>query len=236
MQKNIWVRTALAAAMLAGSGATMAEVTGNVAVVSDYVFDGVSQTDNGPALQGGIDWAADSGLYVGAWASNVDLGDAGIEFDVYGGFTFGSEAVSFDIGAVQYMYDSEPNDLDEDGIFSDSGDYFEIYAGVTFDENLTLKYWYADDYFGLGYASARLKASFELAINDDWSVPLEYTFTDPDEGDSYNHYKVALATSFGDINAELSYQMTDFDHEGDEQLSDWYYTDGGFVLSLGMDF
>lgn len=233
---KLWVRTALAAAMLAGSGAAMAEVTGNVTVVSDYVFDGISQTDNGPALQGAVDWAHDSGFYLGAWASNVDFpgaGDTGIETDWYGGFGFGSDDVAFDVGVVFYKYLGL--DDDEDGEDVDI-DYNEIYFGVTFVENLTLKAWYANDYANSGNYAYRAKASYSVAINDDWSVPLEYTYTDFEEGDNFNHFKVGVATSFGEVNAELSYQKTDIDDEGDDDVADIVYSDGGLVLSLGMDF
>ena len=45
--------------------------TGNVGFVSDYVFRGISQTQNHPAIQGGFDYNHASGFYVGTWASNV---------------------------------------------------------------------------------------------------------------------------------------------------------------------
>ncbi|NQD38848.1 hypothetical protein HPT27_17665 [Permianibacter sp. IMCC34836] len=228
INKN-WVRTAVAAAILAGSGSVMAEVTGNVAVVSDYVFDGISQTDNGPALQGGVDWSAESGLYAGAWASTVDFGegsDSNLETDWYVGYGFGSDDVAFDVGVVFYKYLPSGDDID----------YNEIYFGVTFAENLTLKYWYADDVINSGLSNSRIKATYSAAINDDWSIPLEFTVNDPEEGDSYNHYKVGVATTLGSINAELSYQKTDIDDEGDDDFADIVYSDGGFVLSLSMDF
>ncbi|WP_292773230.1 TorF family putative porin, partial [Methylophaga sp. UBA5100] len=51
-------------------------VTANVLIGSDYIFRGISQTDNNPTIQGGIDYGHASGLYVGTWASNVDFDDA----------------------------------------------------------------------------------------------------------------------------------------------------------------
>ena len=56
----------------------------NIGVVSDYAFRGVSQTNEGPAFQGGVDFSHDSGFYAGVWASNVDFVDgdgANAEFD-----------------------------------------------------------------------------------------------------------------------------------------------------------
>ena len=73
-----------------------AGTTGSVALTSDYVFRGVSQTDGKPALQGGIEFASEGGFYAGAWGSNVSwLSDlsttaapisSSLELDVYGGY------------------------------------------------------------------------------------------------------------------------------------------------------
>ena len=85
-------KTLLAAAMLATSSAAFAEISGNVTLASDYVFRGISQTDNQIAIQGGLDYARDNGLYVGTWASSVDPTffdngrDPQIELDIYAGY------------------------------------------------------------------------------------------------------------------------------------------------------
>jgi uncharacterized protein (TIGR02001 family) len=87
-------------------------LTGNIALVSNYVFRGISQSQNKPALQGGFDYAHSSGIYAGFWASNVGWVDAGgykannsLETDFYAGFkgTF-AEDFSYDIGAIKYYY------------------------------------------------------------------------------------------------------------------------------------
>ena len=41
------------------------QVTGNMSLVSQYIFRGLSQTNGGPALQGGLDYAHSSGFYAG---------------------------------------------------------------------------------------------------------------------------------------------------------------------------
>lgn len=53
-----------------------ATISGNVALTSDYVFRGISQTDGAPAPQSGIRIDVDSGLYTSAWASRVDFASA----------------------------------------------------------------------------------------------------------------------------------------------------------------
>lgn len=250
MMSKQWVRTAAAAAMLAGSSATMAEFSGNVAVVSDYLFDGVSQTDNKPAVQVGLDYALESGLYFGFWGSNVDFpdyGDTGIETDWYVGYGWGDENVAFDAGATVYKYVG----LDSRNI--DGGkvdyDYSEFYFGVTFAENLTLKAFYTSDYANGGSDVIRIKATYSVAINDDWSIPLEFTNWSADaklddvDGD-YNHFKVGIATSIADFGFELAYVATDFDL-GDtyvdgtvisDENEDIYGGEGNFVLTISRDF
>ena len=76
--------------LMASASIAHAQLSGTVTAVSDYNLRGITQTADDPALQGSIDWAADSGLYLGAWASNIDFGnsfDADIEVDLYAGFT-----------------------------------------------------------------------------------------------------------------------------------------------------
>ncbi|MCL1090591.1 TorF family putative porin [Shewanella profunda] len=71
---------ALATSLLSSNA--NAEVTGEISLTNDYRFRGVSQTAGDPALQAGIDWGFDSGLSVGAWASNVDFDEPGYNVTV----------------------------------------------------------------------------------------------------------------------------------------------------------
>jgi uncharacterized protein (TIGR02001 family) len=113
-----------AAATGALIGAAHAEPTfsGNVALTTDYTFRGVSQTNEGPAVQGGFDYTNDI-YYAGVWASNVDFGgaDGSLEVDLYAGLkpTFG--AVNTDFGVIGYFY---PNASDHNAEL----DYAEVYA------------------------------------------------------------------------------------------------------------
>jgi uncharacterized protein (TIGR02001 family) len=104
-------------------------VSGNVAVVSDYRFRGVSLSGGDAAIQGGIDVTHDSGFYIGTWASSIDdsgtdvFGD--VELDLYGGWTGAvAEGVSVDVGLLYYVYPTN------DGVF-DPVNYWEPYASVT---------------------------------------------------------------------------------------------------------
>jgi len=83
-------------------------LTGNMTIVSDYRFRGISQTFGQPAIQGGIDYSHASGFYAGNWNSNVSglsfNNGGGIEMDFYGGFKKAFGDFGFDVGVLQYYY------------------------------------------------------------------------------------------------------------------------------------
>lgn len=84
-------------------------VSGSVALVSDYRFRGVSQTDEELAVQGGVTIAHESGFYVGTWASNLagwgTFGGSNTELDIYGGFKLPiGGGGTLDVGVTWYMY------------------------------------------------------------------------------------------------------------------------------------
>ena len=93
-------------------------ITGSVGGVSDYRFRGISQTNEDFAVQGSININHASGLYAGAWASNVDFANSS-EVDLYAGYTRDLGGVTVDGGVYWYMY---PGTV--------STDYAEVYASV----------------------------------------------------------------------------------------------------------
>ena len=88
----------------------------NVAASSDYVFRGVSQTEEGPAISGGVDLTSGT-FYAGAWASNVAFPgdpDTNAEIDLYAGVRPEFAGWNWDFGAVGYFYTGQPNGADYD--------------------------------------------------------------------------------------------------------------------------
>lgn len=96
---------------MAGAAAPPPAVTvsGSATIVSDYRFRGVSQSDQELAVQAGLTVAHESGLYVGAWASNLSgwgtFGGANMELDLIGGYKAQlADNVALDLGLTWYMY------------------------------------------------------------------------------------------------------------------------------------
>lgn len=104
-----------ATAALAIGGVAQAQdrplgLTFNVGVASDYVFRGVSQTNEDPQLFGGADVTLGSMGYAGVWASNVDFGDStDMEYDLYAGIKPVVGPVTLDLGVIYYGYAGQPS-------------------------------------------------------------------------------------------------------------------------------
>lgn len=147
-----------------GAGESGLEISGNVALVSDYRFRGVSFSDGDMALQGGIDVAHESGIYVGTWGSSItgsdDFGE--LELDIYAGWSGDlSDAVSVDVGLLYYIYPTGNTTPGADT------DYFEPYASIS---------------TSLGGASATFGVAYawdQASLGDDDNL---YLYTDLEYG------------------------------------------------------
>jgi hypothetical protein len=124
-------------------------LTGNVSLVADYRFRGLSQTYSQPAIQGGVDYAHPAGFYVGTWGSNVSgnqfLNGGSLELDVYGGYRGRIDGINFDAGLLYYWYPGARYNIDPGDRYNTA----EAYLGATYGP-FTAKYSHAlTNLFGL---------------------------------------------------------------------------------------
>ena len=107
---------AIADAMGQEEDTSQITISGAATHTSDYRFRGVSQSDEGMAVQGGITISHDSGFYVGAWGSNLagwgTFGGANMELDLIAGFKFPVGEGTLDAGLTWYMYPSGASETD----------------------------------------------------------------------------------------------------------------------------
>ncbi|MEX1197025.1 MAG: TorF family putative porin [Pseudohongiellaceae bacterium] len=82
------------------------EVSGNIGVVSDYVFRGITSAteSDGAAVQGGFDLEADNGFYAGYWGSNLGYGSDNLTTTVENDLYVGYAGDAFDVGLLYYWY------------------------------------------------------------------------------------------------------------------------------------
>ena len=137
----------------------------NVGVASDYVFRGVSQTDENPQVFGGVDLTAGR-FYAGTWASNVDFGDdTDAEIDLYAGFKPTLGPATLDFGVIYYGYVNEP----------DGADYAntEIKAAASIPAGkgaLGAAVFYSPDSFGAAEEATYYELNGSYPVADKWSV------------------------------------------------------------------
>ncbi|MEZ7894925.1 MAG: TorF family putative porin [Thauera sp.] len=208
--------TALAAlATIAAAGAAHAgdgPFTANVGLVSDYAYRGWSQTDERPALQGGFDYAHDSGLYAGVWGSNVSwLSDASpnvsnsLELDLYGGYKGTAGAIGYDVGLLQYYYPgSYPKGFN-------SPNTLEGYVGLSW-EFLSFKYSYAfTDLFGYDKSDGSQYYDLGAAVDvgGGFTLAAHVGYSDIKGQDDYTDWKLGVTKEFGGFNFGLHYVDTD---------------------------
>ena len=100
-------------AAAAAEAPEVSPITANVTVTNNYIYRGLSQSDYKPAIQGGFDYAHESGFYIGNWNSSISwvsdyniAKSAPIEMDFYGGFKKDliAEGFASDFGILQYYY------------------------------------------------------------------------------------------------------------------------------------
>ena len=220
MRKSILtlsVAAALSAPMLAAAESP-SPVTGNLSIVSDYRFRGISQTYLGPAIQGGVDYSHPSGIYLGNWNSSVASQQfpvgSGIEMDFYGGWktTFGD--IGLDIGTIYYYYpraewNAEAGSTTGDADFNN----WEFYIGASW-KWLSAKFFYAlSDYFGLADEQAG-----SWITHKDTAVPLGA------RGGSDGTWYLDLSATYP-VNKQLSvvahYGMLEVEKYGELDYKDW---------------
>ncbi len=192
------------------TAAPQGQFSGSLTAVSDYVFRGASQTDEGPAIQGSFDYEHQTGLYLGVWGSNVDFNDgdeASIEVDVYGGMKgqCGTTGLKWTLGGTYFAYPGADDSLDYDYIEAKAGLGYEIGA---FDLSADLNYspeffadsgdaWYSQasatwslpQDFSLnghmGYQAIDDEVAFGMPDYTDWSLGVGYAAQGFDFGLQY---------------------------------------------------
>jgi len=210
MEKMMYKVTALilgSSLLLGFCSASAAEVSGNVSLGTDYVYRGISQTTENPTLQGGFDVVAESGLYAGVWASNVDF-DGSIEIDLYAGYggSF-TEELAFDVGLLAYVYPDDGQGGAPDSSFN------EVYGSLSF-KGLTLGVAYSSDFFAESDGATYVYLDYELSLPNDFGLGLHYGDQSIDDNagfgtPDYNDYSIGLSRTAFDVDLSLTWYDTD---------------------------
>jgi len=245
MKKQLLV-SAMSAALMAGAAAmpTVASAgwSANVGMVSDYRFRGMSQNDETIALQGGFDYAHDSGFYVGTWASSIDWQDQGpngnttsLELDLYGGYggDIGDTGLSYDLGVIRYIYPNQTN-------AAPSYDTTEIYGSLSYSIfSASLSHSSELNFLGADnstYLNLAVDYEFEngVGVGASWG---DFNIDAKGPGNlDYNDWKLYVSKSFGGFDFEASYVDTDEDGACAGGGAAPFQCDNTFILAVSKSF
>lgn len=188
----------------------------NIGAVSEYRYRGISQTRLKPALQGGIDYAAANGFYVGTWASTIKWikdagGDSDVEVDLYGGYKGEiAKGVTVDVGVLKYLYPGNK--------LNPSADTAEIYGAVSYGP-VTAKYSHSVtnlfgfvDSKGSGYLD--VSANFDIGDGMTLTPHVGHQKVRHNSLVSYTDYSLTLAKDFSGIVVSGAVIGTDADKAG----------------------
>jgi uncharacterized protein (TIGR02001 family) len=217
---------ALGALAIGLSAAAHADTSFNISTVSLYKSRGVDQDGRDqavrPALQGGVDYASDSGFYLGNWNSTGRFGHADVEIDLYGGYrTQLTRDLGLDLGYIHYVYPNEST-------WSDG----ETYVGLSYRQ-LTFKTYrgmrpnvnQGDMYYELGY-------TYPLAEKLDLKLGLGYQQYHVEDLSSKTDYSIGLSYAFAK-RFSVSGTVAGANHRGEVDDGS---RDARFILGIGAAF
>ncbi|MDP1875903.1 TorF family putative porin [Phenylobacterium sp.] len=212
--KTLKITLLAAAATLAMGGAAAAQespVSFNLGVASDYVYRGVSQTDEGPQVFGGVDLAIGEMGYAGIWASNVDFGDDTVaEVDFYAGVTPTLGIASMDFGVIYYAYVDAPSGSDYNfWEFSAAG---SVPAGPA---EIGAAIYYSPEFFGGTGDAFYYEVNAAAPLTERLSVSGALGRQELDGGGDYTTWNIGLGFAINDtIGVDVRYHDTDEDSLG----------------------
>jgi uncharacterized protein (TIGR02001 family) len=208
--KSLQLTLLAAAATIAMGGAALAEDAApafsfNVGASSDYVFRGVSQTDENAQVYGGADVSYGM-FYAGVWASNVDFLDStDAEIDGYVGVKPTAGPVALDLGAIYYGYVDAPSG-------SDYG-YWEFKAAGSLPAGpgtIGAALYYSPDFFGSVDEALYYEINGSVPLADKLSLSGAFGHQSLEGPGDYTTWNVGMGYALNDhIGLDLRYHDTD---------------------------
>ena len=227
----LWA-AALACTVVGSNGALAADVSVHAVLTSDYVYRGFSYSDEGPALQLGVDVESDAGFYAGVWGSTTDIttgnGKRSLEIDYYIGYVrYFDDDWSAALALNHYSYPGATGQFDYD--------YEELSFIVAYRERIWLEFDYTDAVFGHDAPARNLELLVSQPLGGQFSASFGAGIFDLTEwnGDIYWHWQAGVSRPIGPFMVDLRYFDTDRNPSSPvaEDL-----TDARIVLTLGVFF
>lgn len=206
MSSSVTERRLLSLLVLAALAAPVrAEFDAGVNLVSRYVYRGIVQSGDNPALQGRLQHAFANGAYAGVWASSVksDYDHRSAEMDFFAGYQRRLHAaLTLDATLVRYTYHGGGvggrHDWTEAQLTTHVRDHWSVTIGV------------ADDWYGRGATTWSVESSWHYAPAERWLVDATLGHNELDHAIGFNYQwaELGLTRQFGQVHVRLGYSAT----------------------------
>jgi len=207
------------------------ELTGIASLTSEYIYRGLAQSDGNPAVQFGLDYEFDAGMFIGVWASTIDLrsamGTREIELDYYFGYHYESKAqISATLTVLRYTYPGQTG--------SHSYDHNELLLSATWRERYSIEYGYTNDLFGLDSIGRHWELRSEWPVANAWVVSAALGRNDLSAigVSKYLHWDVGASARISRLVLDLRW----YDNEMPDSFAAQVSAGSRFVVSISAGF
>lgn len=216
-------RALLAAVLCSFAGAAAAEITGELFVTTNYVWRGLSLSEDAPSVIGGLAYRSrdGSGIHASAHIAGVQLDDRHEQQLVARlGYRIPVADWRLDLGGVYYEflrgdhYDPSTNRLQPDT--ANEQDFAEAYVGIG-KANAEFRYSYSDDYFGSGELSRYYEFNYRHSLGGDLSLLLHAGLANSRAIDDHAFW--LGDTAIGIVKEPFSFVVTNLDDNEDGRQS-----------------
>jgi uncharacterized protein (TIGR02001 family) len=206
----------------------------NIAFTTNYLFRGVSLSDDEGAVSGGFDWGY-NGFYLGTWASSIDPAEEEtFEIDYYGGYTGEIGGVAYSLDYIYYDY---PGEESGDLAYYEYGGSLGYTFGGDLEPTIGVLVLHSPEFYGNTDEATAIEASFGLTLPNDFAFGVYYGNQDLDEDkngiDDYDYYGVTLSKAIGKFEITAGYSDTDSDGDTfnvpDNDTGEFYLTIGASI-------
>ncbi len=212
--KTILLAAAATAAM--GGSAFAADddiaLSFNLGAATDYVFRGVSQTDNEGQIYGGADASLYGIGYAGIWISNVEFGNGtDLEYDIYAGIKPTVGIVDLDLGVYYYGYTNQPTGSHEDFV-----EYKAAASTAVGPATVGALVFYSPEFFGKTGKATYYEINGAIPVAEKVSVSGAVGHQEIKGPFDYNTWNLGVSYALNDnVGFDLRYHDTDEHSFGD---------------------
>lgn len=210
MRVSLAVTAGLIGALVMPGADLHAAWHGRLSTGNDFAFRGISQTREGPALSGLLQYEHADGFYAALWAGRVDyvIGpERDVELDAVLGYSFRARpSVTIDMAVTRYTYPGADTVRDYD--------WTEWYTSAHFGSRWIVGVGLGRNWLRTDDTTVAAELTHRYPLPARWLVDVTagyQTLTDADE--SYAYYAIGLSRGLGE-RLMLQLELTGTDDRG----------------------